>query len=518
MRQTRQIEHIQSSYDASDVGTGIVHLGLGAFHRAHQAVYLERYLSAHGGDWGLCSANIRANQTLVEQLTASDCRYHVAEYSSRQQAVLREIKAIQEALFAGSDAGRDALLARMAAPTTRIVTLTITEKGYYLEPSTDRLRFEDPAIQHDVSIPHRPRTAPGLLVEALNRRYQAGIAPFTVLSCDNMPHNGQRTRAAVLALASRHNTVLHDWIAENVCFPGSMVDRIVPAMTEADFRRLNTDLNCDDQAAVMCESFSQWVIEDRFNLGRPDWEQVGVQMVDDVTPFETMKLRMLNGSHSLLAYLGQIAGYKTVAEAMQQPAMVGFLRHYMQREAMPTLPGVDQSEMLAYAERLLARFANDSLEHQLQQIAMDGSQKIPQRWLNGCQILLNEGLSMDCTALGVAAWIMHVQQTETSQSGLNDPLAQRLLHLVADHRGQPHALLSAFLALHDIFPQQLAGDSRFQHSVTQAYTALCQGPVTDLLNTHSSDKKENTMKKTSRRRENFGDLPSTPTHPNHGLT
>lgn len=487
MPQTRQIESIPSTYAANDVATGIVHLGLGAFHRAHQAVYLERYLQAQGGDWGLCSANIRANQALADQLTAADCRYHVAEYSSRQQVVLREIRAIREALFAGSDAGRDVLLARMSAPATRIVTLTITEKGYCLEPSTGKLRFDDPAIQHDLAQPHSPRTAPGLLVEALNRRYQAGTAPFTVLSCDNMPHNGQRTRAAVLALASRQNAELHDWIATHVCFPSSMVDRIVPAMTEADFSRLSQDLNCDDKAAVICESFSQWVVEDSFSLGRPDWEQVGVQMVDDVTPFETMKLRMLNGSHSLLAYLGQLAGFKTVAEAMQQPAMVSFLRRYMQHEAMPTLQGVEQAEMLAYAERLLARFANDSLEHQLQQIAMDGSQKLPQRWLNGSQTLLDEALPMECTALGIAAWIIYVQQAGTRSSELNDPLAQRLLDLVAEHRDQPAALLSAFLAQQDIFPQQLASDARFQQNITQAYNALSQGSVIELLNKCSGD-------------------------------
>nr|WP_067296382.1 mannitol dehydrogenase family protein [Marinobacterium profundum] len=487
MLQNPQIESIPSAYDANYVGTGIVHLGLGAFHRAHQAVYLERYLQARGGDWGLCSANIRANQALADQLTTADCRYHVAEYSSRQQVVLREIRAIREALFAGSDAGREVLLARMAVSTTRIVTLTITEKGYCLEPSSGKLRFEDPGIQHDLSHPQSPKTAPGLLFEALNRRFQAGIAPFTVLSCDNMPHNGQRTRAAVLALASRHNANLHDWIAVNVCFPSSMVDRIVPAMTEADFNRLSQDLNCDDKAAVICESFSQWVVEDNFSMGRPDWEQVGVQMVDDVTPFETMKLRMLNGSHSLLAYLGQLAGYKTVAQAMQQPAMVSFLRSYMHHEAIPTLQGVEQAEMLAYAERLLARFANDSLEHKLQQIAMDGSQKLPQRWLNGCQTLLDTAHPMECTALGIAAWVIYVQEAGTRNNDLNDPLAQRLLTLVAEHRDQPTALLSAFLAQQDIFPQQLAADSRFQQSVTQAYNELRQGSVVELLNKYSGD-------------------------------
>ncbi|WP_020680445.1 mannitol dehydrogenase family protein [Marinobacterium rhizophilum] len=476
-----QIERIASSRATDSTATGIVHLGLGAFHRAHQAVYLEQYLALKGGDWGICSANIRANQTLVDQLSAAEYRYPVVEYRSREQACVREIRAIQEALFAGSDAGRETLLQRLAAPDTRIVTLTITEKGYYLEPSVARLRLDDPAIQHDLARPQSPKTAPGLLLEALRRRRLAGIAPFTVLSCDNMPHNGRRTRAAVLALASRQDPELHDWIKTHVCFPGSMVDRIVPAMTPEDFARLARELDCTEPTAVICESFSQWVVEDNFSLGRPEWECVGVQMVDDVTPFETMKLRMLNGSHSLLAYLGPLAGYRTVAQAMQDPAIRNFLHHYMLHEAVPTLQGIDPAELQAYATRLLQRFANDSLQHQLHQIAMDGSQKLPQRWLDGCQVLLDTHRPIACTALGIAAWINHVQQAQSERRELNDPLAPRLLALAESHRDQPQELLAAFLAQDDIFAPALAANSRFQEALSHAYSALQQGPLPELL-------------------------------------
>ncbi len=483
-----QIEHIASTRPSGQTGTGIVHLGLGAFHRAHQAVYLEQYLAQQGGDWGICSANIRANQTLVKQLKEANCRYQVVEYRNREQACVREIRAIREALFAGSDAGRAALLQRLTAPETRIVTLTVTEKGYYLEPSAARLRLEDPAIQHDLARPHAPKTAPGLLLEALNRRRLAGTAPFTVLSCDNMPHNGRRTRAAVLALAQHQSPELHDWIETRVCFPGSMVDRIVPAMAADDFSRLARELDCREPTAVICESFSQWVVEDNFSLGRPDWEIVGVQMVADVTPFETMKLRMLNGSHSLLAYLGPLAGYQTVAQAMRDPEIRNFIHHYMLHEAVPTLEAIDRTELHAYAAQLLQRFANDSLQHQLHQIAMDGSQKLPQRWLDGCQILLDTGQPIECTALGLAAWIMHVQQAQSKQRELNDPLAPRLLAVIERHHGQPQELLAAFLAQDDIFTPRLAANDHFKQALTRAYNALQQGALSDLLQhltTHS---------------------------------
>ena len=365
---------------------GIVHLGLGAFHRAHQAVYLERYRQRTGdGEWGVCSANLRASVELVDSLRKAGYRYQVAEYADSQTLTLREIGVIEETLFSGRDAAgnwgrdREALLSRMANPATRIVTLTVTEKGYFLNPATGELRVDDPMVAGDIASPQQPRTAPGLLVEALARRHAAGIEPFAVLSCDNMPHNGQRTRMAVVRLAEQRSAALAEWIAEQVAFPSSMVDRIVPAMTDADFERLGVN----DPSAVVGEAFSQWVVEDHFPLGRPGWEAEGVEMVSDVAPFETMKLRMLNGSHSLLAYLGALAGIETVFDGVSHTPLRALLRRYMLEEAAPTLEMPEGTDLTAYADSLLARFANDSLRHRLQQIAMDGSQKLPQRWLNG---------------------------------------------------------------------------------------------------------------------------------------
>ena len=385
---------------------GIVHLGLGAFHRAHQAVYLERYRQRSGdGEWGVCSANLRSSVGLVDGLRAAGHRYHVAEYADSKNITLREIGVIEEALFSGRDADshwsrdREALLARMASVDTRIVTLTVTEKGYFLNPASGELRVDDPMIVGDIASPQQPRTAPGLIVEALVRRQEAGIAPFTVLSCDNMPDNGKRTRQAVVQLAEQRDAELASWIANKVAFPSSMVDRIVPAMTDADFERLAA-LGVTDPNAVVCEAFSQWVVEDHFPLGRPNWGAEGVEMVADVEPFETMKLRMLNGSHSLLAYLGALAGIETVYDGINHDELRALLRRYMLEEAAPTLEMPEGIDLEAYADSLLARFANDSLRHRLQQIAMDGSQKLPQRWLSGALKRSAAGQSSPWVALG----------------------------------------------------------------------------------------------------------------------
>ncbi|MCQ2998563.1 mannitol dehydrogenase family protein [Pseudomonas syringae] len=458
---------------------GIVHLGLGAFHRAHQAVYLQRNLNRHGqSDWWLCSANLRSNRAVVDLLREQDGRYHVAEYRDREQVTLREIAVVREALYAG-EGGDDleSLLQRMAAPQTKIVTLTVTEKGYCLSPSTGQLRLEDPTIAHDIAHPHTPRSAPGIVLEALRRRRAADIPAFTVLCCDNMPDNGQRTRQAVRGLAAEQDEELAQWIDQQVAFPSCMVDRIVPAMTAESFSRLEQQLGCNDRAAVVCESFSQWVIEDNFPLGRPDWEVEGVQMVEDVQPFETMKLRMLNGSHSLLAYVGVLAGHELVYEAVNDARMAGLIEHYMAHEAAPTLdmpPGIDLS---LYAHDLIARFANDSLQHRLRQIAMDGSQKLPQRWLLGAQQLLDEGRDIACTALGIAAWIRYCTQTTTQV--VDDPLNATFADLAGRFDGAP--LVDAFLELDEVFPTALAKRPAFRDAVQQAYGALVGDGISSVL-------------------------------------
>ncbi|SHL37410.1 mannitol dehydrogenase family protein [Halomonas caseinilytica] len=462
----------------------IVHLGLGAFHRAHQAVYLERYRQRSGDDaWGVSSANLRTNVALVDALREAGHRYHVAEYADSEHVTIREIGVIEETHFTGRDKStdgdgqwgrdREALLSRLASPETCLVTLTVTEKGYFLSPASGELLVDDPMIAADIASPETPCTAPGLLVEALRQRRGAELAPFTVLSCDNMPDNGKRTRDAVVQLAARRDTELAAWIEREVAFPCSMVDRIVPAMTEEDFARL-AELGIEDPNAVVGEAFSQWVVEDDFPLGRPAWEADGVEMVADVAPFETMKLRMLNGSHSLLAYLGALDGIETVAEAVGRDDLVALLRRYMLDEAAPTLAMPEGTDLTAYAEQLLARFANDSLRHRLQQIAMDGSQKLPQRWLHGAQARLAVDGDVACTALGVAAWIRYTAGNDLAGQphAVDDPLAGRLADLHARHGDDVASLVRAFLAVEDVFLPALAAEPRFTEAVVDAYTTL----------------------------------------------
>ena len=455
---------------------GIVHLGLGAFHRAHQAVYLERYRQRSGDcEWGVCSANLRSSVGLVDGLRAAGHRYHVAEYADSESITLREIGVIEETLFSGRDGadggmerwGRDrgALLARMASEDTRVVTFTVTEK-----------------IIGDMASPQQPRTAPGLLVEALAQRRDAGLAPFTVLSCDNMPDNGKRTRQAVVQLAEHRDAELASWIASEVAFPCSMVDCIVPAMTDADFERL-ASLGVTDPNAVVCEAFTQWVVEDNFPQGRPNWEAEGVEMVADVAPFETMKLRMLNGSHSLLAYLGALAGIETVYDGINHVELRALLRRYMLEEAAPTLEMSEGIDLDAYADSLLARFANDSLRHRLQQIAMDGSQKLPQRWLSGALERSNAGQSSPCVALGMAAWIRYTagQDLQGNSYPVDDPLTKRFAELHQRHGSDPSALVAAYLAMDDVVPSELAADKRFVQAVLIAYQRLTQNGLDGLL-------------------------------------
>jgi len=474
------LQRIEASPQSGQIG--VVHLGLGAFHRAHQAVYLERYRQRSGDSaWGVCSANLRSSVDLVDGLRAAQHRYHVAEYADSDTLTLRDIGVIEETLFSGRDAtgrwGRDreALLARMAAVETRLVTLTVTEKGYFLNPASGDLMLDDPMIVDDITAPRQPRTAPGLLVEALARRLDAGLAPFTVLSCDNMPDNGKRTRQAVVQLAEQRDVALARWIADGVAFPCSMVDRIVPAMTDADFERFAA-LGVNDPNAVVCEAFTQWVVEDNFPLGRPDWEAEGVEMVADVAPFETMKLRMLNGSHSLLAYLGALAGIETVFDGVNHLGLRAALRRYMREEAAPTLEMPEGINLDAYADSLLARFANDSLRHRLHQIAMDGSQKLPQRWLSGALKRAGAGQSSPCVALGMAAWIRYTSGEDLmgNRHTVDDPLAQRFQSIHQAHGRDADALVAAYLAMDDVVPSALATDKAFAEAVVSAYQTLTQ--------------------------------------------
>jgi fructuronate reductase len=466
-----QPERSRPRYDPDRVGIGIVHVGLGAFHRAHQAVYVDRWLEHNGGgDWGICAANIRSNRAIVQDLQASQLRYHVVEFSDAEHIRVRQIGAIRDALFAADD--RSALLVRLGLPSTRIVSLTVSEKGYYLNPASGELLVDAPAITADLAAPATPTTAPGLLLEALKRRRDAGLAPFTVLCCDNMPQNGERTQRAVLGLAARQSAELADWIKRSVSFPATMVDRIVPAVTPDKQRELDALIGAHDPAAVGCEAFSQWVIEDRFSAGRPDWETVGVEMVSDVRPWETMKLRLLNGAHSLLAYVGLWRGRTTVAEAVADGELRRLISAYFVEAAASLDPGTGL-DPAAYAQSLLTRFGNDALEHRLSQIAMDGSQKLPQRWLDGAAANLAQGRDIRATAIGVAAWLRFVRGSNDAGHHwtVDDPLAAVLADCHRRH-GTSEDVVAALLAVDAVFPAALRERDAFRRAVSAAYRSL----------------------------------------------
>ncbi|BCG92269.1 mannitol dehydrogenase family protein [Mesorhizobium sp. 131-2-1] len=387
------------AYDRDDVAPGIVHLGVGAFHRAHQAAYVDDCLAAGEAGWGIVGVSLRSADTR-DALAPQDGLYTLAIRDSGGER-LRVIGSIQSMLVAPEDPG--AVLAALTDPRTRIVTLTITEKAY-LRAAGGSLDQAHPDIVHDLANPGSPRTAHGFLTEALARRRAAGTQPFTVLCCDNLPANGATLHRLLIEFAMLREAGLANHVANEVAFPSSMVDRIVPATTDADRARIGEELGVEDAWPVMTEPFCQWVVEDDFPAGRPDWEKFGVTMVADVGPFEDMKLRLLNGAHSGIAYLGLLSGHATVDRAFADPAIRQFV-DALWAEAISTLPedaGLDTS---AYTAELTQRFSNTALAHRTAQIANDGSQKLPQRIVASALECLEAGTELVHLTLVVAAWI-----------------------------------------------------------------------------------------------------------------
>jgi fructuronate reductase len=328
-----------------------------------------------------------------------------------------------------------AVLERLAAAETRIVSLTITEKGYGHDPATRALRFDHPEIAHDLAHPDAPRSAIGFIVHGLARRRADGAAPLTLLTLDNLPSNGDTLHGLVLAFAERVSTGLARWIERECTFPNSMVDRIVPRTTEADLAAARTTLGVEDYGAVVAEPFFAWAVENRFAAGRPDWRAGGAQFVEHAEPFEKLKLRMLNGAHSAIAYLGVLAGWATVDAAVAQPALARFIDQMLRDEVTPTLAGeLPGFDLAAYRTQLMQRFANPALAHRTLQIAMDGSQKIPQRWLNTVRDRIAAGAPIEHLALALAAWVMHL-----ARESIDDPLAGELRALHARAMSMPTA-------------------------------------------------------------------------------
>ncbi|CAO3405184.1 mannitol dehydrogenase family protein [Azospirillum palustre] len=457
-------------YDRKDLDIGIVHLGVGAFQRAHQAAYTDALLEQQFGPWGIAGVSLRSPDTR-DALEPQDGFYTVAVRDAEGER-LRVIGCLLDLLVAHEDP--EAVLERMCRPSVRIVTLTVTEKGYCHDPATGALNEAHPDIRHDLDEPGKPRTAIGFLAEALARRRAAGLAPFTVLSCDNLPSNGDTVARILRRFADLRDPAFGAWVAETVACPNSMVDRIVPATTEADRARVSQALGVQDSWPVVTEPFTQWVVEDRFPAGRPAWETVGVELVADVHPYETMKLRLLNGSHSTIAYLGYLAGYETVSDTMADPAFATLVRNLMDRETGPTLHMPVGADMEQYKDALITRFRNPALRHRTWQIAMDGTQKLPQRLLNPIRDRLAAGLPIDRLALAVAAWMRYVAGTDEKGQPIDvrDPLASRLAEIAAATAGNPDRLAEALFGLTAVFGEDLPRDPRFTAPVTAALKRL----------------------------------------------
>lgn len=458
--------------DAARPGPGIVHLGLGAFFRAFGAIYVEDAVRVSGGDWGIIGVSLQS-PSVRDRLAPQDFVYTCVTQDADGGETFRKVEIVQDVLVAPENP--EAVLAWMANPAICIVTLTVTEKGYCHDPATGRLNLEHPDIVHDLDNP-LPRSAPGFLVRALQRRRDAGLPPFTVLTCDNLPENGRLVRRAVLDLAGRIDPSLADWIATEGRFPATMVDRITPATKPEDIERLAQKTGYRDEAPVMCEPFRQWVVEDDFveaygTDARPDLAAAGAEMVQDVTPYENMKLRMLNGTHSSLAYLGYLAGHETIAETVADPVFAGFVKRLWRQEIMPSFAPPEGVDLEAYADALFRRYSNPAIRHRTWQIAMDGSQKLPQRILGTISDNLDAGRPCPGLMLAVAGWMRYVGGIDEKGQPIEvkDPLAAQLRAL-SEAAQTADLKVASLLGVRDIFSSRLAAE--LAQPVSRAYEFL----------------------------------------------
>jgi fructuronate reductase len=457
-------------YRIADVGIGIVHLGIGAFHRAHQAIYTDDALAQRGGPWGICGVSLRS-PGVRDRMAPQDGLYTSIEKSPNGTR-RRVVGSVREVLF--EDRQRDDVARRLTARETRIVSLTVTEKGYCHEPATGRLNARHPDIVHDLASLAAPRSVPGLLVAALAERRRTHGAPLTVVCCDNLTQNGALVCGIVMAFANLVDPSLADWIGREIAFPSTMVDRIVPATTDRDIAENDAALGVHDEAPVVHEPFIQWVIEDRFAAERPAWEAGGALFVPEVDAYEAMKLRLLNASHSAFAYLGYLAGYEYVYDVAAQPDFVAYMRRFTAFEVTPTLVPPHGIDLAAYRDELVRRFANPALPHRTQQIAMDGSQKLPQRILATVRDNLAAGRAIDLAALAVAGWMRYVYGEDEQGRSIvvSDPLAPTFASLAAAHRGDPKAFAQALFAIHPIFDEDLQNEPRFTGPVVRWLESL----------------------------------------------
>lgn len=457
------------TYDRSEVTVGIVHFGVGGFHRAHQAMYVDRLMQqGEGLEWGICGVGVLpGDRKMKDVMDAQDCLYTLALKHSDGTWDTRVVGSIVEYLFAPDDA--DAVIEKMAAESTRIVSLTITEGGYNFSATTGEFDASDPAVKADLEDDAVPATTFGLVIAALARRKERGLKPFTIMSCDNIEGNGHIAQSTFTTFARLKDPALADWLTTEGAFPNSMVDRITPVTTPQVIQELSDRYALDDQWPVAGEPFTQWVLEDNFTLGRPPLEDVGVQVVDDVTPYELMKLRLLNASHQALCYFGYLSGYRLVHEVAQDPLFARFLLAYMDNEATPTLQPVPGIDLVDYKQTLIDRFSNPEIRDTVARLCAESSDRIPKWLLPVIRTNLDTGGDITLSTAVVASWARYAEGVDEQGEPIEivDQLKDSLVPLARKQKDDP----TAFIANRAVFGD-LIDNKRFVAEYTEQLASL----------------------------------------------
>ena len=457
------------TYDRSQITIGIVHFGTGGFHRAHQAMYMDQLMSQGlARDWGICGVGVMpSDQKMRDALKSQDGLYTLVTKHPDGNYEARVIGSIVDFLYAPDDPER--VIETMAAPATRIVSLTITEGGYNFHHVTGEFDFDNPAVAKDLAGTSTPATVFGLVTEALRRRRQRGIAPFTLMSCDNIQSNGDVARKMFTAFAQRQDAPLGEWIAKEVAFPNAMVDRITPVTAPSDIEHTAQRFGIADAWPVVCEPFTQWVLEDHFPLGRPPFEKAGVQLVEDVVPYELMKLRLLNASHQALTYFGYLSGYRYAHEVTQDPVFEKFLLNYMEQEGTPTLMPVPGVDLDLYRRTLIARFANPEVRDTLARLCAESSDRIPKWLLPVVRANLASGGEIKRSAAVVASWARYAEGKDEEGEPITvvDRLKDELMQIATQNRKN----ITAFIENREVFGE-LCDNPRFVKAYTEALTCL----------------------------------------------
>jgi mannitol 2-dehydrogenase len=460
------------------VKQGIVHIGVGGFHRAHLAVYVDKLLEQYGlRDWSICGVGLQPwDAAMRDALEPQDYLYTVIERAAEGTKAC-VVGSITDYIFAPGNS--ETVIAKLAHPDTHIVSLTITENGYYYNENTHELETDHPDIAFDLAGEGPPRTTFGYLAAALGRRYRAGLRPFTVMSCDNMQKNGHITRSMLLSFAQLRDPEMAQWLAQHDAFPNSMVDRITPRTVQADKLSLAEEFDIEDAWPVVTEPFMQWVLEDNFSDGRPPFEKAGVQVVrslTDVEQFELIKLRLLNASHSAMAYLAYLAGFEYVHEVIADPLFNKYISDMMHEEVKPLLPRIQNVDIDDYCNSVLRRFGNPTLKDEVTRICLGGSGKIPQFIMPSIAEQIMRGSEEPTSGplrrltLCVAGWFKYLNGVDERGDAfkIDDPMAEELNALACKGGQCPNMLLS----IQNLFGDDLRGDARFMQELTTAMTSL----------------------------------------------